>query len=113
MEVVVSAPVEWTKSLFSTLQNTRDIKYLDLRGMRRNRDSTCQILKNPAGQAGPCLLSAWLAEVLWESEEGEVIVKACQIGICFRWQLISTVRQLYPQNTWPQEAQPSAFQQWR
>ena len=69
MDVVRSAVLGWAKTLSSTVQNTKDIKYLDLQGTGGNRDSIFQLKKiRQVGLAR--FLSVWLSGVLRESVRG-------------------------------------------
>ena len=42
MDVVYSAVFGWAKTLSSSVQNTKDVKYLDLQGIGENREAIFQ-----------------------------------------------------------------------
>ena len=45
MDVVYSAVFGWAKTLSSSVQNTKDVKYLDLQGIGDNREAIFQLKK--------------------------------------------------------------------
>lgn len=45
MDVVYSAVFGWAKTLSSSVQNTKDVKYLDLQGIGENREAIFQLKK--------------------------------------------------------------------
>lgn len=54
--MVGTSVVAWAKTLSSTLQKTKDIKYPDLRGMGASRTLLSNFKKSQAGQSGMFLL---------------------------------------------------------
>ena len=61
MDVVYSAVFGWAKTLSSSVQITKDVKYLDLQGIGENREAIFQ-LKKKKKKAGPfCLLPFCMA----------------------------------------------------
>ena len=51
MDVVYSAVFGWAKSLSSSVQNTKDVKYLDLQGIGENREAIFQLKKKKKGRS--------------------------------------------------------------
>lgn len=51
MDVVYSAVFGWAKTLSSSVQITKDVKYLDLQGIGENREAIFQLKKKK--KAGP------------------------------------------------------------
>ena len=45
MDVVYSAVFGWAKTLSSSVQNTKDVKYLDLQGIGENREAIFNLKK--------------------------------------------------------------------
>ena len=51
MDVVYSAVFGWAKTLSSSVQNTKDVKYLDLQGIGENREAIFQLKKKKKGRS--------------------------------------------------------------
>ena len=72
MDVVYSAVFGWAKTLSSSVQITKDVKYLDLQGIGENREAIFQLKKKKKRQVPlVCYLSAWLSDVLLEKRKGK------------------------------------------
>lgn len=51
MDVVYSAVFGWAKTLSSSVQITKDVKYLDLQGIGENREAIFQLKKKKKGRS--------------------------------------------------------------
>ena len=71
MDVVYSAVFGWAKSLSSSVQNTKDVKYLDLQGIGENREAIFKPKKKKRQVPFVCYFSAWLSDVLLEKRKGK------------------------------------------
>lgn len=72
MDVVYSAVFGWAKTLSSSVQITKDVKYLDLQGIGENREAIFQLKKKKKRQVPfVCYLSAGLSDVLLEKRKGK------------------------------------------
>lgn len=71
MDVVYSAVFGWAKTLSSSVQITKDVKYLDLQGIGENREAIFQLKKKKRQVPLVCYLSAWLSDVLLEKRKGK------------------------------------------